>query len=76
MSATMTNMEYVLADVLNADQLMVEDLISLEGEIVEVINIASLPTGYAISYRNDFGEEDIVEVDDNAQFDFYVLVDD
>ena len=73
MSDTIKGMEYLFVDVLNVDQLMVDDLIKIEDDIVQVIAIASLSNGYAISYENDFGEKDIVEVDDYEQFDLYVM---
>ena len=76
MSDTIKTMEYAFVDVLNADQLMIDDLINIEDDIVQIIGIVSLPNGYAISYRNDFGETDLVEVDDYAQFNLYVLRDD
>jgi hypothetical protein len=75
MSATIKTMEYAFVDVLNVDQLMINDLVKIEDDIVQVIGIASLSNGYAISYENDFGEKDIVEVDDYEQFDLYVLID-
>jgi hypothetical protein len=73
MSATIKDMEYLFVDVLNVDQLMINDLVKIEDDIVQIIGIASLPNGYAISYENDFGEKDIVEVDDYEQFDLYVM---
>lgn len=75
MSDTIKTMEYAFVDVLNADQLMIDDLIKIEDDIVQIIGLASLPNGYAISYKNDFGETDLIEVDDYAQFDLYVLRD-
>ena len=66
-------MEYLFVDVLNVDQLMINDLVKIEDDIVQIIGIASLPNGYAISYENDFGEKDIVEVDDYEQFNLYVM---
>lgn len=68
-------MEYVFADTLNADQLMIDDLIDVEGDIVQVVDIISLSDGYAITYRNDFGEVDIIEVGDYSTFKLYVLID-
>ncbi|NCW13096.1 MAG: hypothetical protein EBV82_08050 [Chitinophagia bacterium] len=73
MSATIKDMEYLFVDVLNVDQLMINDLVKIEDDIVQIIGIASLPNGYAISYENDFGEKDIVEVDDYEQFNLYVM---
>ena len=76
MSDTIKTMEYAFVDVLNVDQLMVDDLVKIEDDIVQIIGITSLSNGYAIGYQNDFGERDIVEVDDYQQFDLYVLIDD
>ena len=75
MSDTIKTMEYAFVDVLNADQLMIDDLIKIEDDIVQVIEILSLPKGYAITYQNDFGEKDLIEIDDYEQFNLYVLVD-
>ena len=68
-------MEYAFVDVLNADQLMVDDLVEIEDDIVQIIAITSLSNGYAIGYQNDFGEKDLLEVDDYAQFNLYVMID-
>ena len=75
MSDTMMSMEYMLADVLNSDQLMPDDLIKIDDEIVQVINIDSLKDGYVLTYKNDFGETDIIEIDDYQKFELYVLID-
>ena len=75
MSDTMMSMEYMLADVLNSDQLMPDDLIKVDNEIVQVINIDSLKDGYVLTYKNDFGETDIIEIDDYQKFELYVLID-
>ena len=74
MSATMISMDFVKVDILNVDQLEPSDYIMIDGEIVQVINIVGMKNGYAISYSNDFGEVDLVEVDDYAQFDLYVIL--
>jgi len=73
MSDTMISMDFVKVDILNVDQLEPSDYIMIDGEIVQVINIIGMKEGYAISYSNDFGEVDLVEVDDYAQFDLYVI---
>ena len=73
MSDTMISMDFVKVDILNVDQLEPSDYIMIDGEIVQVINIVGMKNGYAISYSNDFGEVDLVEVDDYAQFDLYVI---
>jgi hypothetical protein len=74
MSDTMISMDFVKVDILNVDQLEPSDYIMIDGEIVQVINIVGMKNGYAISYSNDFGEVDLVEVDDYAQFDLYVIL--
>ncbi len=73
MSDTMLSMDFVMVDVLNVDQLEPGDYIMIDEEIVQVSNVASLKDGYVIAYSNDFGEDDIVEVDDYAQFNLYVI---
>lgn len=73
MADTIKNMDFILADVLNVDQLEPDDYIMIDGDIVQVLNIASLKDGYVISFVNDFGEEDLIEVDDYAKFDWYVV---
>ena len=74
MSDTMISMDFVKVVILNVDQLEPSDYIMIDGEIVQVINIVGMKNGYAISYSNDFGEVDLVEVDDYAQFDLYVIL--
>jgi hypothetical protein len=73
MSDTIKNMEFIKVDVLNVDQLEVGDFIQVEDDIVEVSGIISLADGYAITYTNDFGEDDLIEVDDYATFDLYMI---
>jgi hypothetical protein len=75
MSDTIKTMEYAFVDILNVDQLMVDDLVEIEDDIVQIIAITSLSNGYAIGYQNDFGEKELVEVDDYAQFNLYVMID-
>ena len=76
MGATMLNMEFKKVDVLNADQLEVDDFISVNGQIVQITGITPLSNGYAIMYLDNYDEEDLIEVDDYATFNWYVLVDD
>lgn len=66
-------MDFVKVDVLDVDQLEVNDYILVDGEIVQVLGVVSLSNGYAVSYSNDFGEIDLLEVDDYATFDLYVI---
>lgn len=78
MTATMTDMELKFADTLTPDQLMVEDLISVNNEVVEVIDIESDSTGsiYSIEYMDEFGEKDVVEFNYDEMISLYVYVDD
>jgi S-ribosylhomocysteine lyase LuxS involved in autoinducer biosynthesis len=69
----MLTMDYRLVDTLNADQLEVDDLIGLGDEVVKVIAISPMRYGYALTYENEFGEKDIVDVLDDEQFDLYIL---
>jgi hypothetical protein len=73
MDATMFNMEFIKVDVLNVDQLEIGDLIQIDDDIVQVCEVVALNDGYAITYSNDFGEKDLIEVDDYAQFDLYIV---
>lgn len=73
MADTITIMDYRIVDTLNADQLEVGDLIGLADEIVEVVNIVSTKEGYALTFKDEFGEKDIIEIDDNEKFDLYIL---
>jgi len=76
MSATIKPMELVYADLLTADQLMEGDLVDIEGSIVDVILIEDDATGdnYTITYRNEYGEEDIFECSYEHVFKLYVFV--
>jgi hypothetical protein len=76
MGATMLNMEFKKVDVLNVDQLEIDDYISVNGEIVQVVGITPLADGYVIMYLDNYDEEDLIEVDDYATFNWYVPVDD
>jgi hypothetical protein len=77
MTVTITNMELKLADSLTPDQLMIEDLIMVEDEVVEVLGIASDETGdvYAVAYKTEFGEKDIVQFKHDEFVSLYVYVD-
>ncbi len=73
MTATMLSMDYVHVDNLAADQLMVDDLVEISGEIVQILEIKPLKDGIAITFENEFGEKDILEFDDYAKFKLYVM---
>ena len=66
-------MDYVKADILTAGQLMVDDCIQIGDEVVSIAEIVSLTDGYTLEVVNDFGERDIIEVGEYAQFDLMVL---
>jgi hypothetical protein len=77
MTATMNSMELKFADNLTPDQLMIEDLIMVEEEVVEVLGVASNETGdvYAVAYKTEFGEKDIVQFQHDEFVSLYVYVD-
>ncbi len=70
---TIPIMDYYKVDVLTAGQLMVDDFILVDGDVVSIIDIVSLPDGYTLEVVNDFGERDIIEVGEYDQFDLMVL---
>jgi hypothetical protein len=74
MTATITSMDYYLADVLNSDQLEVNDLIGLGSEIVKILLIQPTKTGLLLTIENEFGEKDEVEIKDEDKIELYVMV--
>ena len=76
MTATMTRMELVYADLLQPGQLMEDDLVEIEGVIVDVVSIEDDATGdnYTITYRDEYGEENIFECNYEHVFKLYVFV--
>jgi len=73
MAATIMNMEYVKVDILTSGQLEVDDLIQVGDEVVSIVEIISLADGYTIEIINDFGEREIIEVEEYQQFDLMML---
>jgi hypothetical protein len=73
MAATMMNMEYVKVDVLTSGQLEVDDLIQVGDEVVSIVEIISLADGYTLEIINDFGEREVIEVEEYQQFDLMML---
>ena len=73
MTDTIIHMDYRLVDTLNADQLETNDLIGLGDEVVKIIEISPLRFGYALTYENEYGEKDIVEIGDDEIFELYIL---
>ena len=76
MTDTIKTMELVYADLLTPSQLMEDDLVEIEGVIVDVVSIEDDATGdnYTITYRNDYGEEDVFECNYEHVFKLYVFV--
>jgi hypothetical protein len=76
MSATINSMELVYADLLTPGQLMEGDLVEIDEIIVDVISIEDDATGdnYTITYKNDYGEEDIFLCDYEHMFKLYVFI--
>lgn len=75
MTATMNSMELIYADLLTPDQLMEEDIIEVDGDIVEVIGIDSDATGdtYYVGYVNDYGDRDVAEYKFTDTIKLYVF---
>lgn len=65
-------MQYRFIDYLNADQLIADDLVEINDEVVRVVNVVSLPEGYAVTIENDYLEKDIVEIKDTDTFKLFV----
>ena len=60
-------------DLLTSGQLEVDDLILVGDEVVSIVNIISLPDGYTLEIINDFGEREIIEVEEYQQFYLMML---
>jgi len=67
------NMEYVKVDILTSGQLEVDDLILIDDEVVSIVEIISLPDGYTIEVVNDFGEREVIQVEEYQQFNLMML---
>lgn len=78
MTATMNSMELIYADLLTPDQLMEEDIIEVDGDIVEVLGIDSDATGdtYYVGYVNDYGDRDVAEYNFTDTIKLYVFRED
>ena len=77
MTDTIKTMELVYADLLTPSQLMEDDLVEIEGVIVDVVSIEDDATGdnYTITYRNDYGEEEEHVCTYEDMFKLYVFID-
>ena len=76
MTDTITGMELVWADKLTPGSLMVEDLIKIDGDMIEIISIDSDATGdnYFIEYADAYGERDEITIAHDKYVDLYVYV--
>ena len=76
MNATMSEMELIEADTLAPDQLMIGDLIKVNGDILEVTFIESDSTGdnYDIQTKNEFDELDITQHSFDKLIPLYVFI--
>lgn len=70
---TIQIMDYVKVDILTAGQLEVDDLILVDDEVVSIVEIISLADGYTIEIINDFGEREVIQVEEYQQFDLMML---
>ena len=76
MNATMSEMELIEADTLTPDQLMIGDLIKVNGDILEVTFIESDSTGdnYDIQTENEFGEREVTQYSYTDEIPLYVFI--
>ena len=70
---TIEIMDYVKVDILSAGQLEVDDLILIDDEVVSIVEIVSLADGYTLEVINDFGEREVIQVEEYQQFDLMML---
>jgi hypothetical protein len=70
---TIEIMDYVKVDILTAGQLEVDDLILIDDEVVSIVEIISLADGYTLEVINDFGEREVIQVEEYQQFDLMML---
>jgi hypothetical protein len=73
MSDTIDVMDYVKVDILTAGQLEVDDLILVGDDVVSIVEIISLRDGYTLEIINDFGEREVIEVEEYEQFNLMML---
>ena len=77
MTATMLDMEFIIADQLTPAQLMEGDYISVNGEIVYVESVTDDATGdtYYVTVTNDFSEDEVIEYNYQDKVTLYALID-
>lgn len=68
-------MELLNAGKFKVSELMEDDLIAIDGEFVTILSIEEDATGdnYFIKHVNDFGEEEITELDFEDSVDLFVF---
>jgi hypothetical protein len=68
-------MELLNAGKFKVSELMEDDLIAIDGEIVTILSIEDDATGdnYFIKHVNDFGEEDIAELNIDFEVSLFVF---
>jgi len=73
----MSDMELIKADTLTPDQLMIGDLIKVNGDILEITFIESDSTGdnYDIQTKNEFDELEIIQFAYTDSIPLYVFID-
>lgn len=76
MGATIKTMDYVKVDILTAGQLEPDDLILVDGEVVNVVEVIPLPDGYSIEFVDDYGDHEIIHAEDFQQFALMMLGED
>ena len=69
----MSDMDLVHIDTINVWSLEEGDMIQIHGEVVTVTNLESVEDGYIVSYSNDFGEPDVISVDDDTHFKLFMI---
>ena len=72
MTATMIDMELIHIDDIDVWLLEAGDLIEIEQDIVTVKDVIATDDGYTVEHVNDFGEEDSVDVLDDARFKLFI----
>ena len=77
MTATMLDMEFIIADQLTPDQLLEGDYIGVNGEVVYVEAIEDDATGdtYYVTITNDFSESEVIEYNYQDKITLYALTD-
>jgi hypothetical protein len=77
MTATMLDMEFIVADQLTPAQLMEGDYISVNNEIVYVESVTDDATGdtYYVTVTNDFSEDEVIEYNYQDKITLYALTD-